>query len=56
MLQLGNIYIEIFHFDEVTPLPDYRKEVMSDLHVEGTKHFAFGVKDFLGKVTELKEK
>ncbi len=56
MLQLGNIYIEIFHFDHVTPLPEYRKEVMSDLHVEGTKHFAFGVKDFYGKVAELKER
>ena len=38
-------HLELFSFKDYEPLPDYRKQLASDLHTVGTKHFALGVEN-----------
>ena len=40
-LALGSFQLELF--EGSVEIPEYRKELMSDLRTRGTKHFAFGV-------------
>lgn len=51
-VQNGDFQLELFQHDNGTPVPDYRRELASDLQVSGTKHIAFGVSD----LKALKEK
>ena len=44
-VQNGDFQLELFQHDRGKPVPDYRKELTSDLQVSGTKHIAFGVSD-----------
>lgn len=44
-VQNGDFQLELFQHDRGKPVPDYRKELTSDLQVSGTKHIAFGVPD-----------
>ena len=37
--------LELFCYKNYQPLPDYRKDLSSDLEVVGTKHFGLFVKD-----------
>lgn len=41
----NDLQLEIFCFDKVSPIPEYRKTIDSDIRVCGTKHFAFEVTD-----------
>jgi catechol 2,3-dioxygenase-like lactoylglutathione lyase family enzyme len=44
ILKLGEVRIELFCFNKNTKaLPDYRKDLMNDLHVIGTKHLCIEV-------------
>ena len=45
LMSFGKFYIELFQLDNSKPLPKYRKELMSDLTVVGTKHICLGVDD-----------
>src|SRR5258708_21811692 len=57
LLQLDEVRIELFGFgDENKPLPDYRKDLMDDLHVVGTKHLCIEVEDLDALIEELKQK
>lgn len=57
LLKLGAIRIELFCFGKNTkPLPDYRKNLMDDLHVVGTKHLCIEVENLDKTVSELKQK
>ena len=56
-LKLGDVRLELFSYGESTkPLPDYRKDLMSDLHVIGTKHLCIEVDDLDKTINELKAK
>lgn len=44
-VQNGDFQLELFQHDSGKPVPDYRRELTSDLQVSGTKHIAFGVSD-----------
>lgn len=45
MLKLENTVLEIFCYQENTPLPETAKRIATDLPVIGTKHFALGVEN-----------
>lgn len=45
MLKLENMVLEIFCYQENTPLPETAKRIATDLPVIGTKHFALGVEN-----------
>lgn len=45
MIRLGGIIIEVFHYNENNKLPEYSKNLATDLKTIGNKHFAIGVKD-----------
>lgn len=46
LLKLGDVRIELFSYGKDTePLPAYRKELIDDLHVIGTKHLCIEVDD-----------
>ena len=56
-LKLGDVRIELFNYgDNTKSLPDYRKELMDDLHVIGTKHLCIEVDDLDKTIIKLKEK
>jgi len=57
LLQLDEVRLELFDFDkENQPLPDYRKDLMEDIHVVGTKHLCIEVEDLDVLVQDLKQK
>lgn len=57
LLQLDEVRLELFDFgDENKPLPDYRKDLMDDLHVVGTKHLCIEVEDLDMLVVDLNKK
>lgn len=56
-LQLGNVRLELFCYGKDTKsLPDYRKDLMGDLHVIGTKHLCIGVKDLDLFIKQIKKR
>mgnify|MGYP001612309651 CR=1 FL=1 len=56
-MRLGDVLIELFSFgSETKDLPDYRINVVDDLHVEGTKHLCLGTDDLDKSMAELKSK
>lgn len=56
-LTRDGVRIELFHYNDGTsPLPDYRKELSSDLRVIGTKHLCIEVDTFDEMLENLKEK
>lgn len=56
-LKLGEVRIELFCYGEETKtLPDYRKELMDDLHVIGTKHLCIEVDNLDEMISQLKKK
>ncbi len=44
-LKLGNMILEIFHYNEKEQLPEHSKNLETDLKTIGNKHFGLGVKD-----------
>jgi len=57
LLECGDVRIELFNFGKETkPLPDYRKELMEDLQVQGIKHLCIEVEDLDKMVALLHEK
>ena len=55
-LEMNEFILEVFKFNDVKPLPDYRKSLSGDLKVVGMKHFTFSVNDVHAATKELKEK
>lgn len=56
-LQLNDIRLEFFSFgDKTVPLPDYRSELLTDLHTIGTKHICIEVENLNDTVTTLTNK
>lgn len=47
MLMLGNMILEIFHYQENEILPEHSKDLNVDLRTIGNKHFGLGVKDIM---------
>lgn len=47
MLKLGNMILEIFHYQEKEQLPAHSKDLGIDLKTIGNKHFGLGVKDIM---------
>ena len=47
MLKLGDMILEIFHYQEKEKLPEHSKELAIDLKTIGNKHFGLGVKDIV---------
>jgi len=45
MMDCSGVQLEIFEFKSSKPLPDYRRKIVDDLNVIGTKHFAMSVSD-----------
>ena len=43
LLKRDSIILEFFQFQEFNPLPEYRKDIGSDIKTLGVKHFAFEV-------------
>jgi len=57
LLQKDDVRIELFDFgEENKPLPDYRKDLMDDIHVIGTKHLCIEVEDLDALVEDLNKK
>lgn len=57
LLQLDSVKLELFNFDKgIKPLPDYRKSLMDDLHVVGTKHLCIEVNNLEEAIGELRKK
>jgi glyoxylase I family protein len=56
-LELNGFHLELFSFGRDTePLPLYRRDLMDDLRVVGTKHLALRVKNLDQTLTSLKAK
>lgn len=56
-LKSGDVKIELFSYGESTKdLPDYRKDLMEDLHVIGTKHLCIEVENLDATIEQLKAK
>lgn len=57
LLTCGDCRLELFHFiDKTKSLPKYRRDVMSDLCVIGTKHVCFETDNIKETISELKQK
>lgn len=56
-IKLEDVRLELFCYGEDTkPLPDYRKELMDDLHVIGTKHLCIEVDNLDELIKQLETK
>lgn len=56
-IKLEDVRLELFCYgDETKSLPDYRKELMDDLHVIGTKHLCIEVDDLDEMIKQLEAK
>jgi glyoxylase I family protein len=53
-LKLDSIILELFEFKKSKPLPEYKKELITDMEVIGLKHFAFTAKNFDATYQKLK--
>lgn len=47
MLKLGNMILEIFHYQKKEQLPEHSRDLGIDLKTIGNKHFGLGVKDIM---------
>lgn len=57
LIKLGQVKIELFNFGKQTkPLPNYRKELMNDLHTIGTKHLCLETENLDKTISDLKKK
>lgn len=48
--------LELFHLRDTKPLPGYRKDLMDDLAVVGTKHVCFEINNLEEMIKNLQEK
>ncbi len=56
-IKLGEVRMELFCYGQNTkPLPDYRRDLMEDLHVMGTKHICIEVEDLDLIIKQLKKR
>jgi len=55
-MELNGFYIEIFHLPESEPLPEFSKNPLKSLAVQGLKYFAFGVDCLDDAVEELRQR
>lgn len=57
LVKNNELRLELFDFGEANkPLPEYRKDLMEDVHVIGTKHLCIEVEDLDEMIQSLKEK
>ncbi|MCM8823294.1 MAG: VOC family protein [Candidatus Omnitrophica bacterium] len=56
LLEKNEIKLELFCFNDFSPLPQYRKSLNRDIRTLGTKHFAFQVDDIDFVFADLKKK
>lgn len=57
ILELDQVRLELFSFGKDTkPLPDYRKDLLDDLHVQGIKHLCIEVDDLDRLIKSLNKK
>lgn len=47
MLKLGNMILEMFHYQEKEQLPEHSKDLGIDLKTVGNKHLGLGVKNIV---------
>ncbi len=55
ILKKDNVALELFEFKNYKALPEYRKNLDSDLKTLGTKHFAIAVDDISRTYKKLKQ-
>ncbi len=55
-IKLNSIIIELFQVQGAQPLPDYRRDLMKDLQVIGTKHLCIEVPDLDKLLPKMKAK
>ncbi len=56
-IQVGDVRIEFFDYTQDSkPLPEYRKELFTDLHTIGTKHLCIEVENLDDTIAELTRK
>lgn len=56
LLELNDFHIELIQLENNKALPDYRKDIMSDIATIGTKHVCFQVEDLKETLANLKTK
>lgn len=57
IMELDEVRLELFNFDKDTlPLPDYRKDLLEDLHVQGIKHLCIEVENLDEIILSLNKK
>lgn len=56
IIRKDDVKLELFQFENMTELPEYSKEVTTDLHVIGTKHIALQTDNLKERVEELQQK
>lgn len=55
-IKRDQVRIELFCLGDTRLLPDYRKDLMSDLHTVGTKHLCIEVENLDNTIDALKKK
>ena len=55
VINKGDISLELFEFKKRHALPNYRKDLDSDLKTIGAKHFSFAVGNIEGEYKRLKK-
>jgi glyoxylase I family protein len=55
ILKKADVALELFHFKDYLPLPEYRKYLTTDLKTLGTKHPAFSVSNIERAYNKLKK-
>ena len=55
-MSIDDVRLELFHFNDTKPLPDYHQNLTDDLHTVGTKHLCIQTSHFEETVTSLKKK
>lgn len=56
IMKRPGIAVELFQFDAMKPLPDYRRSLDSDLRTVGVKHFSLEVDDVPGMMKMVRER
>lgn len=55
-LKINGFQLELFDFERGKPLPEYRQNLMDDLHVVGIKHLCLETGNLEDSVATLKKK
>lgn len=55
-MSIDDVRIELFHFKNTKPLPDYHQDLIEDLHTVGTKHLCIQTSHFEKTINDLRNK